>query len=175
MTLGRRLKAVFVNAIFWGGAWFVAGLALFTGIVLIRQPPGRTFLDALGMAIKCGVIGGVAGTIFSTFIALRYRGRKLSEISWIRFTLGGGVVAGLGVPGLLWVMGALTGGAAPLRLLVDDLVLGAVLGTIAAGASMKLAQVADRRLPPEPDDPAALTAGTLLATAERNRTNTTSR
>lgn len=167
--LPRRLKGLIGNAIVWGAAWFLGGLALFTAVLLIQQPPGRTFLDALGMAIKCGVIGGVAGTIFSTFIALRYRGRKLSEISWVRFALGGGFVAGLGVPGFLWVMGALTGGAAPLRLLVDDFVLSGVLGTVAAGASMKLAQVADRVLPGDPGEPESLSDGSGRPASGRTR------
>lgn len=175
MPLPRRLKAVIGNAIVWGGAWFLGGLALFTAVLLIQQPPGRTFFDALGMAIKCGVIGGVAGTIFSTFIALRYQGRKLSEISWVRFAIGGGIVAGLAVPGFLWVMGALTGGAASLRLLVDDAVLSAVLGTVAAGASMKLAQAADRMLPGSPDDPEALSDGSgMPASGKSRRTNVAS-
>ncbi|MFN8654134.1 MAG: hypothetical protein U0133_19710 [Gemmatimonadales bacterium] len=157
--MSRRLKAVIGNALVWGVAWFLAGFAIFTTILLIRQPQTAGWLDVLGMAIKFGVIGGVAGTAFSTFIAWRYRGRRLSEISWIKFGIGGGVVAGLAVPGFLWLMGALTGGAAPLHLLVDDFVLSAVLGTVAAGASMKLAQVADRRLPGDPEDPDALSDG----------------
>lgn len=157
MNIPRWLRGLVGNALVWGGAWFLAGLALFTGILLIQHPPGASILYVLGMAIKFGVIGGVAGTAFSTFIALRYRGRRLSEISWIRFAIGGGIVAGLAVPGFLWVMGALTGGAAPLRLLVDDFVLSGVLGTVAAGASMKLAQVADRMLPGEPHEAAKLT------------------
>ena len=100
MKVSRRLKAVIGNALVWGVAWFLAGFAIFTTILLIRQPQTAGWLDVLGMAIKFGVIGGVAGTAFSTFIAWRYRGRRLSEISWIKFGIGGGVVAGLATAGM---------------------------------------------------------------------------
>ena len=139
----RRLGGAVRNAIVWGVAWF--GLAFVT-ILLLRTigvvvPARVTALDALGMAIKFGVMGGITGGAFSLFISLFYRGRRLSQINWFRFAVGGAVVAGIFVPSFLVLANVLTGGPVPpFDALRGDIIFSALVGGIAAGASMVLAQ-----------------------------------
>ena len=51
--------------------------------------------DALGMAIRVDIVGGIAGGAFAMFIRLFYRGRRLKDIDPVRFGLGGAIVAAL--------------------------------------------------------------------------------
>lgn len=144
--LGRRLVGAVKNGIVWGVAWsafaFITILVLRTiGIVV---PPSVSLLDAIGMSIKFGVMGGITGGAFALFISAFYRGRRLSEISALRFALGGGIVAGLFVPGFLIAANLLTGGGLiPFGLIRGDMISAALFGGIAAGASMWLAQRAE--------------------------------
>ena len=96
-TFFRRLRGAFGNAIVWGVGWSTAALALFgtlglTGIIDV------SWEDVLITAFRAGIVGGVAGGAFSSVIRLVYHGRRLSEISWVRFGIGGAVVTGLFVP-----------------------------------------------------------------------------
>src|SRR3954470_15795776 len=107
----RRLRAAAKNAVMWGIAWaalgFVAIIALRTIGVFV--PARVTVLDAIGMSLKFGVMGGITGAAFSVFISLFYRGQSLSEISWVRFGVGGGIVAGVFVPAFLVIANLLSG------------------------------------------------------------------
>jgi hypothetical protein len=114
---------------------------------------------ALRGAAMFAVMGTIAGGAFSTFIRLRYHGHRLSDISWVRFAIAGAVVTGLFVPSFIIVMRFLTGDPfLPLEALLKNGIVGAVLGGAAAGATLKLAQVA-KQLPPgrgRHDQPEAL-------------------
>src|SRR5690242_17656871 len=93
------------------------------------------------MGIRIGFIGAIAGTAFFAFIGLAYRGKRLRDISWVRFGVGGAVLAGLFVPAFLQTMNLITGGAlVPWNLVFDDLVLSAAFGGITAAGTMFLAQ-----------------------------------
>jgi hypothetical protein len=141
-----RLRGAFGNAIVWGLGWFTAALAAFGAlrVVGILTVP---WADVLVTAGKAGIIGGVAGGVFSSVIGLLYHGRRLSEISWVRFGIGGGVVAGLFVPIFLQLMNWFSGdGLVPLELVLDDALLAVVFGGAAAAGSLKLAQRADTSL-----------------------------
>jgi len=146
-TILRRLRGAFGNGLVWAGAWFTGALVLFatlrvTGVLTASWAQG------LATAGRAGIIGGVAGVAFSSVIRLVYHGRRLSEISWVRFGIGGGVVTGLFVPLFLQLMNLLSGdGLVAWALVLDDIPLTAVLGAVAAGGSLKLAQIADRSLP----------------------------
>ena len=85
----RRLRGAFGNALVWGAGWFAAALAAFGAlrVVGILTVP---WADVLVTASKAGIIGSVAGGAFSSVIRLLYHGRRLSEISWVRFGIGGG-------------------------------------------------------------------------------------
>jgi len=142
-TIFRRLRGAFGNALVWGAAWFTAALALFA---TLRVAGIFTFswADILFTAVQAGIIGGVAGAAFSTVIRLLYHGRRLSEMSWVRFGIGGAVVTGLFVPVFLQLMNWLSGdGLVPWALVLDDIPLVAVLGGLAAGGSLKIAQHAE--------------------------------
>ena len=145
-TIFRRLRGALGNALVWGVGWFTAALVLFAtlriaGIFTV------SWTDILVTAGRAGIVGGVAGGAFSIAIRLLYHGRRLSEISWVRFGIGGGVVTGLFVPVFLQIMNLLSGdGLVPWALVLDDIPLTAVFGAVAAGGSLRLAQYAEAAL-----------------------------
>lgn len=138
----RWLRATFRNSLVWGTIWGACGTAVASTMRMIdRIPFGYALLDGLGMGIRIGFMGAIAGGVFFAFISLAYRGKRLSEISWVRFGIGGAIVAGLFVPFFLQAMNLLTGGPmVAWRLLADDFLLSAVFGGITAAGTMILAQ-----------------------------------
>ncbi|HYV95877.1 MAG TPA: hypothetical protein VE967_00330 [Gemmatimonadaceae bacterium] len=143
-TLARRVRGLVGNALVWGAAWSIGAFAVFALLRLAGGTPFRV-MPLVRSAAQFGVMGAIAGTAFSTFIALRYRGRRLADISWLRFTIGGGIVTGLFVPGFIMLMRALSGDA-PLAAgaLARNGVVGLAFGAAAAGLSLGIAQLADR-------------------------------
>ena len=138
----RRLHGAFRNAAVWGAAWFTLAAVVTIGLRLGDGiHPGIALGDALVTGIRVGIMGGVAGTAFAAFISLFYRGRRLSEISWVRFGLGGGMLTGVFVPTFLILGNLLSGDGFPvLAHVLDDGLYAAVFGGISAGGSMWLAQ-----------------------------------
>ena len=149
-----RLRGAFRNALVWGAAWGAFGTAVASAMRIIDKIPlGYALLDGLGMGIRIGVVGAIAGTAFFAFISLAYRGRRLSEISWLRFGVGGAVLAGLFVPSFLQTMNLLTGGdLVPWNLVFDDAVYSAVFGGITAAGTMILAQRDEAKHPVTVED-----------------------
>ncbi|MBW3570021.1 MAG: hypothetical protein KY467_02835 [Gemmatimonadetes bacterium] len=142
----RRLTGAVKNAVVWGVAWSALAFVSIIGLrtIGVMVPPEIGALDAIGMAIRVGIVGGLAGGAFAVFISLFYRGRRLSEIEWVRFGLGGAVVAELFILAFFAVGGLVSGDGFPaLEDVFSDLVMAAVFGGIAAGASMWLAQRAE--------------------------------
>ena len=137
-----RLRATFRNSLVWGVAWGTFGFAVATVMRLIDKIPfGYALLDGIGMGIRIGGVGAIAAAAFFGFISVVYRGKRLSEISWLRFGVRGAVVAGLFVPGLLQTMNLISGdGLVPWHLVFDDFVLSALFGGITAAGTMMLAQ-----------------------------------
>ena len=137
----RRLRATFRNSLVWGVVWGTFGTAVATVMRLIDKIPfGHAVLDGIGMGVRIGVMGAIAGAAFFAFISVAYRGKKLSEISWLRFGIGASIVVGLFVPALLQTLNLLSGELVTWHLLSDDLVLSAVFGGITAAGTMLLAQ-----------------------------------
>src|SRR3954469_24395377 len=137
----RRLRATFRNSVVWGVAWGTFGTAVASVMRLIDKIPfGSALLDGFGMGIRIGVMGAIAGAAFFAFIGVAYRGKRLSEISWLRFGIGASIVVGPFVPALLQTLNLLSGELVPWHLLSDDLVLSAVFGGITAAGTMLLAQ-----------------------------------
>lgn len=137
-----RLRAAFRNALVWAAGWGGLGTAVATAMrIADRIPLGYAILDGIGMGVRIGFIGAIAGTAFFAFISMAYRGKRLSEISWVRFGIGGAILAGLFVPSFLQTMSLLTGGGlVPWHLVFDDLVFSAAFGGITAGGTMIIAQ-----------------------------------
>jgi len=144
-----RFRAVIKNAFVWGVAWGALGTAVATLIRLSDKVPlGFAIMDGIGMGVRIGVVGAIVGVAFSTFISLAYRGRRLAEISWPRFGLGGLVLGGLFVPGFLQATHFLSDGTLmPWNLISDDFVYSAVFGGITAAGTMFLAQRDEARNP----------------------------
>jgi len=157
-----RLRAAFRNAVVWGVGWGAFGTVVATAMRLAdRIPLGGAILDGLGMGIRIGFMGALAGTAFFAYIAAAYRGKRLSEISWVRFGIGGAIVCGLFVPAFLQTMNLLTGGhLVPWNLVFDDLIFSAAFGGITAAGTMLLAQRYDAAYPVTVED--------LLDRMERN-------
>lgn len=137
-----RLRAAFRNAVVWGVGWGAIGSAVAMAMRFIDNIPFRNaVLDGLGMGIRIAFIGAIAGTAFFAFISLAYRGKRLRDISWIRFGIGGAILAGLFVPAFLQTMNLISDGSmVPWNLVFDDLIFSAVFGGITAAGTMFLAQ-----------------------------------
>jgi len=157
MTTGngrRLLVGAARNGVLWGIVW---GVLAFVTILVLRTigvvvPATIGVLDALGMAIRVGIVGGIAGGAFAVFIRLFYRGRRLSDINPVRFGLGGAVVAALFMFAFFAVTNVASGdGFPPLANILDDLLIAPIFGGIAAAASIWLAQRAEA----SPDDDAS--------------------
>jgi hypothetical protein len=171
-NLFRRLRGAVGNAVVWGAGWATLGFAVFATLKVAGILPAEaSWLDAVTLAAKLGIIGGVAGTAFSAVVGLLYRGRRLSDISAVRFGAGGALMAGLFVPAFFQVMNLLTGdGLVPMGLVLDDILWAMAFGGIAAGASLTLAQRADTLLPGSSQDRSNLLgSGDLLAAADDRR------
>src|SRR5688572_15358272 len=93
----RRLAGAVKNGVVWGAAWFALGFVTIIGLRTIGVAVAAevSVLDAIGMAVRVGIFGGITGGVFAAFISLAYRGWRLSDISRVRFALGGAVVAEL--------------------------------------------------------------------------------
>ena len=163
----RRLRGVLGNAIVWGAGWFIVALIVTTAVGLIGGASLARWPDAVRGALMFGVMGGIASTAFSLFIALRYRGKRLSDISWIRFGIGGGIVAGLFVPTFIIVMRFLSGDPfLAVQALLRNGIVGLAFGGAAAAITMKVAQSAERSLPTGRSDPGEIDAPHRLAPKE---------
>jgi hypothetical protein len=160
-NLFRRLRGAIGNAVVWGAGWATLGFTVFATLKLTGILPAEaSWLDAVTLAAKLGIVGGVAGTAFSAVIGLLYRGRRLSDISAVRFGAGGALMAGLFVPVFFQAMNVLSGhGLVPMGLVLDDVAWAMAFGGIAAGASLKLAQRADPLLPGMSQDRISLGSG----------------
>jgi hypothetical protein len=137
-----RLRAAVRNSVVWGVAWGAIGTVVATGMrIADKIPVGRAVLDGIGMGIRIGVMGAIAGAAFFAFIGLAYRGKRLREISWVRFGAGGALLAGLFVPAFLQTMNLLSDGRiVPWHLVTDDMLFSAIFGGITAAGTMILAQ-----------------------------------
>jgi len=137
----RRLRGLLKTAVVWGAGWSALALVVITALRLTGVMSGGSWREALGLAARFGIVGAAAGAAFSTVIRLAYHGRRLREISWIRFGIAGAVVTGVFVPLFLQAMNVLSGdGMVPWRLVLDDALWTAVFGGIVAGGTLKLAQ-----------------------------------
>ena len=179
-----RWRAVLRNALTWGVAWAVAGgglvgvLALFDPAAAGESLPARLGLAALagGMwGVRFGIAGAVMGAVFSTVVRLGYRGRRLADISPVRFALLGAVVGGVGVPLVLQTMNVLSGdGPIAWGLVLDDAPWATVFGAAAAAGSILLARRGLSR--PDQldrvDDRHALPEGEQLEISMRERSRT---
>ena len=141
-SIFRRLRGAVGNAVVWGAGWAACALAVFAGMKVAGLLPASViWLDAIAVAGRFGVMGGIVGGAFSLVIGLLYRGRRLSHINWVRFGIGGGVVAGVFVPAFMTVARLLSGDAfLPLQELLTNGLLAAAFGAVAAGGSLRLAQ-----------------------------------
>jgi len=156
----RHLRAALRNAITWGAAWALAGGGIAALLTLVDPGPGveslagrlgATLLAGLSWGVRFGVAGAVIGTIFATVIRLAFRGRRLADISPLRFAILGAVVGGVGVPLFLQMMNVLSGdGPIAWGLVLDDAPWATVFGAAAAAGSILLARRADA-LPAERD------------------------
>ena len=132
----------------WGGAWFV-GVMVVATIANIFDSRGRpAWLEPLHLALPGAVLFGVAGAAFATFIIFAFRGREISEIRWVRFGIGGGIVSALALPIVISVARFLSGDdILPFTKLVSTGLLGLAFGSIAAAGTLRLAQLADNTEP----------------------------
>jgi hypothetical protein len=145
----NRLRGIFRNALVWGAGWGAAGTVV---SALMRLGDGirplMALLDGIGMGIRIGIAGGVAGAAFAAFISVAYRDKRLSEINWVRFGIGGAVFAALFLPTVMETASLLSGdGWVPFNLINGDMLMAAAFGGITAAGTMKLAQLDEVKHP----------------------------
>lgn len=91
----RRIKGALVNASFWFVVWFFLGLAI---DLIIRTPAGDLsrgalhFRPTLQLALSTATMGAVVGGVFSVYIAVNFRRRRVEDLSPWRFAVGGALV-----------------------------------------------------------------------------------
>jgi hypothetical protein len=145
----RRLRGAIRNALVWGACWSALSIPTYAILRVIGVIPGSmSWLNMIPLAAKFGVVGTIAGAAFSVVVSVFYRGRRLSEISWVRFGIAAGVVTALFVPAFLQTMNLISGsGLAPWADILDDIPATGLFGAIAAASSLRLAQFADKAFP----------------------------
>lgn len=138
----RRLRGAFGNAVVWGAAWAGCAAVVFAALKIGGVlSPSAIWLDAIMVAGRFGFMGGIVGGAFSLVIGLLYSGRRLSDLSVVRFGVRGGIMAGLFVPSFLTVARLLSGDTfLPLENILINGGLSAMFGAVAAGGSLLLAQ-----------------------------------
>jgi hypothetical protein len=148
----KAIRAAIGNAVVWGVAWTGLAMVAMIGLRAVGYvPPTIGPLDMLGMAIRIGIVGGLAGAVFAGVLRLAHRGRRLSELSALRFGIGGALATGILVPTAMQLSSLLSGGGlVPWNLITDDMIYVTLFGGLAAGVSVKLAQFASRFVPDEP-------------------------
>lgn len=151
-SIWRAVRAAIGNAVVWGVAWTGLAMVAMIGLRAVGYvPPTIGPLDMFGMAIRIGFVGGLAGAVFAGVLRLAHRGRRLSELSALRFGVGGALASGILVPTAMQLSNLLSGqGLVPWGLIVDDMIYVTLFGGLAAGVSVKLAQLASRVVPDEP-------------------------
>ena len=155
----RRLWGAFRNAVVWGVTWGALGTVVSALFRLNDDIPFPNWiLDGIGMGIRIGVVGALTGAAFATFISFAYRGKRLADISWKKFGIGGAILAGAFVPAWMQALNLLSGdGLAPFNLINGDIVMAAAFGGITAAGTMLLAKRDEARNPtPTTDEPAIM-------------------
>ncbi len=156
----RALRGALGNAIIWGAGFGAIGFAVIALLQLVNVLPGR-LIDALGMAIRIGIMGGIASFAFAGVIRLLYRRKRVSDISVARFALIGAIVTGLFVPLFMQLTNILSGSdLAPWRDIDSDVIGAFLVGGAIAAASLHIAQRASASA--EADDVAPLDDGSGL-------------
>lgn len=145
----RRLRGAIKNIVVWGIGWTVLGFA--TNLVMrmtgIIDAP-VSVLDAAVVGLKIGLGGGIVGATFSAFIAFTYRNRRIQDISWLKFGVGGSLVAAASITGFVQGASLLGGGKlVEWEYLNPTLAMFAAFGFIGSATSLKLAQLAAARDP----------------------------
>lgn len=132
----RRIRGSIGMGAAWGLAWFGAGMVL----LLLVGPDAADVPFPVGF----GLLGFLAGALFSGILGLAEGGRGFHQLSLPRFA-GWGAAGGLLFSVLFVLIVTLTGAAS----LLDDLVflgpLFAAAGAASAGGALALARRADDR------------------------------
>jgi hypothetical protein len=152
--MNKQLRAVLGNAAFWGASWGAACIAVLGALTLFGPMKiGGFAAGSLFLAPRFALFGALSGAVCSAAITVLFRGRRLRDLSVAKFVIGGAVGTGLFVPTFMQLMNVLSGdGMVAFSLIAGDAITTAVMGGFASGASLKLAQLAERVSPTTLDD-----------------------
>ena len=139
----RRLRGALGNVLLWGLAWGVGALVVVTAKKLghLYTMP-VSWSDAVGIVSRFAIYGALASAAFSSFIAIRYRGRHLDDLSLSGFTMIGAVASAVIVPAMPTLSLLVVSGEFTMRYLGSPswVLYGAAFGGIAAASTLKVAQ-----------------------------------
>ena len=149
MTEPNRLRGIVRNAVVWGVGWSAVAAVPFTLLKLVGALGADwTWREGIGLAGRFGIWGMATGAIFALVIPGLYRGRRLDEINWLSFAIRGGIAAAIAIPLLLNLLRLLGGeGLLSLDLVRSNATFGFLFGSVAAGGTIKVAQLAGRSFP----------------------------
>ncbi len=149
MTEPNRSGAMMRSALVWGVGWFAVVAVPFLLLkVLGVLSADWSWQEGIWLAVRLGIWGIVTGAIFAVVVRGLYRGRRLAEINWLSFALRGGIAAAIAIPLLLNVLRLLGGeGLLSLDLVRSNATFGFLFGSVAAGGTIRVAQLAGRSLP----------------------------
>lgn len=144
----RRLRAILLNGLVWGGTWFVGITAMVMVLNVVDPPPPGAVGDpneGWFLAASGGLLLFMGGAAFAAVVTFAFRGRRLADINWRRFAIGGGLVAGVVFPAFISLMRMFAGEPVlEVGKLVSSGLFGLVGGAILAAGTLRIAQWADR-------------------------------
>ena len=159
----RRLRAAVGNGLVWGAAWFTTAFVAYGGLGLLGAFEGvvNPLGLVLGIALNVGVTGFVTGLGFSAFLRFGFLDRPLLGLRARWMALGGAGVAS--VTSVLFGVALRASLGDPLMLeeVLAGLPMVALFGAVTAGATIRIAQRAQRR---------ALASATAELEAEQRET-----
>jgi len=153
----RIIRGAVRNALVWGTAWAVftfptAALVRLTGII----PSSVSLLDLIPLAAKLAILGTICGGVFSLLVSVLYRGKRLTDLNWIKFGAVAGVATAIFIPLFFQGVNVVTGGPIlPWSFVTDDMFFG-LYGAIAAAGSLRIAQLAEKWWPENREEPPSL-------------------
>jgi len=141
----RKLRGAVGTALTWAAAWGTGGFLFFLAVYLSGGPPvsPEGFELTLGMVLLAGVaiglLGALAGGLFSLVLATVHRRSTLGEVLPERMALWGALV-GMAAPSLFVGFAIATGGYSPEPGLAETLITLSVLGGATGAGTVWLAR-----------------------------------
>jgi hypothetical protein len=149
-NLFRRLRGAFGNAMVWAGTWFLAAFPLHVLYWVAGIRYDSFWEGALGTMLTYAGGGFLAGGVFSLYLSIAGRNRRLKELNPGRVGIGSAITVGVVIPGLVWFFGN------PQIDLLSGIIISSTIGAFAGGTALAQVKIAQRALKAVEDGPEEL-------------------